>query len=44
MTDNNEGRVMPKTEYSLCPVGLIQSPLKQREAAPKQGREGGPDA
>ena len=28
----------------LRPVGVIRSVLKLREAAPKQGREGAPDA
>jgi tRNA-Thr(GGU) m(6)t(6)A37 methyltransferase TsaA len=35
---------MPKTEYSLYPVGFIHSPLKHREEAPRQGGEGAPDA
>jgi tRNA-Thr(GGU) m(6)t(6)A37 methyltransferase TsaA len=35
---------MPNTKYALHPIGFIRSPLRDREAAPKQGREGGPDA
>jgi tRNA-Thr(GGU) m(6)t(6)A37 methyltransferase TsaA len=35
---------VPKTGYSLHPIGLIQSPLKDRGEAPKQGSEGAPDA
>ena len=35
---------MPKTEYSLYPVGFIHSPLKNLKEAPKQGNEGAPDA
>ncbi len=35
---------MLETEYSLSAIGLIHSPLKQREEAPNQGREGAPDA
>jgi tRNA-Thr(GGU) m(6)t(6)A37 methyltransferase TsaA len=35
---------MPETQYSLYPVGVIHSPLKQRQEAPKQGSEGAPDA
>lgn len=35
---------MPETSYSLFPIGFLHSPLKQREEAPKQGREGAPDA
>lgn len=35
---------MSETEYSLYPLGLIHSPLKQREEAPRQGSEGAPDA
>ncbi len=30
--------------YSLKPVGFVQSPLKSRRNAPRQGREGAPDA
>ncbi len=35
---------MPKTEYSLYPLGFIHSPLKHRDEAPRQGGEGAPDA
>jgi tRNA-Thr(GGU) m(6)t(6)A37 methyltransferase TsaA len=35
---------MPDTKYSLYPVGVVHSPLKHREEAPKQGSEGAPDA
>ncbi|HXV43694.1 MAG TPA: tRNA (N6-threonylcarbamoyladenosine(37)-N6)-methyltransferase TrmO [Anaerolineae bacterium] len=35
---------MPETEYLLCPIGFIHSPLKHLEEAPKQGNEGAPDA
>ena len=35
---------MPETVYSLTPIGVLHSPLKQREEAPRQGREGAPDA
>lgn len=35
---------MPATEYSLYPIGFLQSPLKRREQAPRQGREGAPNA
>ncbi len=35
---------MPEAEYSLTPIGILHSPLKQREDAPRQGREGAPDA
>jgi tRNA-Thr(GGU) m(6)t(6)A37 methyltransferase TsaA len=38
------GSVMSKTEYLLHPIGFIQSPLKDRGKAPRQGREGAPDA
>jgi tRNA-Thr(GGU) m(6)t(6)A37 methyltransferase TsaA len=30
--------------YSLNPVGFVRSPLETRRDAPKQGREGAPDA
>jgi tRNA-Thr(GGU) m(6)t(6)A37 methyltransferase TsaA len=33
-----------KTYYSLSPIGFLRSPLKDRGAAPNQGREGAPDA
>jgi|SRR5579859_3450088 len=35
---------MHETHYSLAPVGFLRSPLKDRRAAPNQGREGAPDA
>lgn len=36
---------MPETDnYSLTPIGFIQSPLKSRQEAPKQGSEGAPEA
>lgn len=35
---------MFKTDYTLSPLGFLQSPLKSREGAPKQGHEGAPDA
>jgi tRNA-Thr(GGU) m(6)t(6)A37 methyltransferase TsaA len=35
---------MLETEYTLLPIGLLRSPLTQREEAPNQGGEGAPDA
>jgi tRNA-Thr(GGU) m(6)t(6)A37 methyltransferase TsaA len=35
---------MLETEYTLAPIGILHSPLKQRERAPMQGGEGAPDA
>lgn len=35
---------MPPTDYTLHPIGFIQSSLRNRKDAPKQGREGAPDA
>jgi tRNA-Thr(GGU) m(6)t(6)A37 methyltransferase TsaA len=35
---------MQETHYSLAPIGFLRSPLKDRGAAPNQGREGAPDA
>jgi tRNA-Thr(GGU) m(6)t(6)A37 methyltransferase TsaA len=35
---------MPKSDYVLYPLGLLQSPLKELKEAPRQGREGAPDA
>ena len=34
----DEGRLL------LTPIGTVESPLTDRESAPKQGREGSPDA
>ena len=30
--------------YEIRPVGVVESPLADRESAPKQGREGAPEA
>jgi tRNA-Thr(GGU) m(6)t(6)A37 methyltransferase TsaA len=35
---------MAETDYTLTPLGFLHSPLKSREEAPNQGREGAPDA
>lgn len=35
---------MAEIDYTLHPIGFLQSSLTQREGAPKQGREGAPDA
>jgi len=35
---------MRETDYSLSPIGLLHSPLKERGEAPNQGREGAPNA
>ena len=35
---------MAEIDYTLRPVGVIRSELKSREAAPRQGYEGAPDA
>ncbi|GLV55748.1 hypothetical protein KDH_25920 [Dictyobacter sp. S3.2.2.5] len=35
---------MAEIDYILHPIGFLQSSLKRREDAPKQGREGAPDA
>ncbi len=35
---------MPENEYVLYPLGFLQSPLKEPGEAPRQGREGAPDA
>ena len=31
-------------DYMLSPIGVLRSPLTQREDAPRQGSEGAPDA
>ena len=35
---------MPESDYVLYPLGFLQSPLKELQEAPRQGREGAPDA
>ena len=35
---------MLENDYVLYPLGFLQSPLKEPGGAPKQGREGAPDA
>lgn len=40
----DKGLAMSEAQYLLYPLGLIDSPLKQRADAPKQGSEGAPDA
>ncbi len=35
---------MAESDYVLYPVGVLHSPLKERGEAPRQGREGAPDA
>lgn len=37
-------RHVQETSYSLSPIGFIRSPLKQRADAPRQARNGAPDA
>jgi len=35
---------MPETRYAIHPIGWVESPLVDRNAAPFQGDEGAPDA
>lgn len=35
---------MSETNYTIFPLGFLQSSLKSREEAPRQGDEGAPDA
>jgi tRNA-Thr(GGU) m(6)t(6)A37 methyltransferase TsaA len=35
---------MTKSRYELRPIGTVESPLVDRETAPRQGDEGSPDA
>jgi tRNA-Thr(GGU) m(6)t(6)A37 methyltransferase TsaA len=35
---------VPDDHYTLHPVGHVESPLTDRDSAPRQGDEGGPDA
>jgi tRNA-Thr(GGU) m(6)t(6)A37 methyltransferase TsaA len=42
--ENHGESVMPESDYVLYPLGFLQSPLKETGEAPRQGREGAPDA
>jgi tRNA-Thr(GGU) m(6)t(6)A37 methyltransferase TsaA len=33
-----------ESNYTIAPIGIIRSHLKNREAAPRQGYEGGPES
>ena len=35
---------MSKARYKLQPIGWVESPLVDRDLAPRQGDEGAPDA
>lgn len=35
---------MSERRYEIRPIGRVESPLTEREAAPRQGDEGAPDA
>lgn len=37
-------RPRPAASYALRPIGVIRSTLEERAGAPRQGREGAPDA
>src|SRR5258706_6768501 len=34
----------PMSSYEVVPIGWVESPLKDRAQAPRQGEEGAPDA
>jgi tRNA (Thr-GGU) A37 N-methylase len=36
--------IMADMQYLLRPIGLVESPLKSKDACPKQGSEDAPDA
>jgi tRNA-Thr(GGU) m(6)t(6)A37 methyltransferase TsaA len=40
----NQGAVQMPTPYEIRPVGYVESPLVDRQTAPKQGFEGAPQA
>jgi tRNA-Thr(GGU) m(6)t(6)A37 methyltransferase TsaA len=40
----NQGALVTTTPYEIRPIGYVESPLVDRESAPKQGFEGAPDA
>ena len=35
---------MNRASYEIVPIGVVESPLTDRETAPKQGHEGSPEA
>jgi tRNA-Thr(GGU) m(6)t(6)A37 methyltransferase TsaA len=39
-----KGECMTKARYEMHPIGWVESPLVDRDLAPKQGDEGAPDA
>ena len=41
---NAKGKLSVRNRLRLRPIGVIRSTLKQRTSAPRQGREGAPDA
>lgn len=40
----SQSQPIKEARYSLAPIGYIQSPLKERSDAPRQGGEGAPEA
>ena len=38
------GETVNTTDYEVVPVGWVESPLRERAQAPRQGDEGAPDA
>jgi len=34
----------PRTDYAIVPIGWVESSLKERAGAPRQGSEDAPDA
>jgi tRNA-Thr(GGU) m(6)t(6)A37 methyltransferase TsaA len=42
--ENQRRSVMLESNFVLYPIGFLQSPLKELQEAPRQGREGAPDA
>src|SRR3977135_2277367 len=41
---NRTRKPMPETDYTIRPIGWVESPLVDPDAAPLQGDEGTPDA
>jgi tRNA-Thr(GGU) m(6)t(6)A37 methyltransferase TsaA len=44
MSPMDDAAEPPGPDLALRPIGRVRSPLQDRRDAPKQGREGGPDA
>jgi tRNA-Thr(GGU) m(6)t(6)A37 methyltransferase TsaA len=44
LVDSNVEITMSNNHFKVVPIGKVESPLKDKKSAPKQGNEGAPDA